>query len=138
MPKNERNDVGGQVVLTLLLEPRPLFLPPHLPSFRSVSLQDIMDRMHSEMRESYGPGNLRHVVGGNPVANDIAWEQVFKWEAMHGAGAQCGGIRLVSFAKFKANRSPSATWAVFWGSVFYLNYFSPFFLLRNQSSMTPF
>lgn len=73
--------------------------------------------MHSEKASDYGPKdlNLRHVVPGNVVANNMAWEQVFEWESMHGGGAQCGGIRLISFAKFKGNRSPGAMWAVVLG-----------------------
>jgi hypothetical protein len=74
-----------------------------------------MDRMHSERKEHYGGTNLKEHVPGDKKANDMAWEQVIRWEAMHGGGLQCGGIRLVSFAKFKKNRSPSAMWAVFWG-----------------------
>jgi len=45
----------------------------------------------------------------------MAWEQIFKWEAMHGGGMECGGIKLISFARFKSNRTPSAAWAVFMG-----------------------
>lgn len=74
-----------------------------------------MDRSFAEKRESFGNTNLKNVVPGDRKATDMAWEQVIKWEAMHGGGYKCGGIRLVSFAKFKKNRSPSAMWAVFWG-----------------------
>ena len=65
-----------------------------------------------------GYQNLRHLVPGNKLANEMAWEQIFKWEAMHGGGMECGGIRLISFARFKSNRTPSAAWAVFMGCVF--------------------
>ena len=61
--------------------------------------------------------NLKDAVPGDRNATDIAWEQVIRWEAMHGGGVKCGGIRLISFAKFKKNRSPSAMWAVFMGYV---------------------
>ncbi|CAG7854011.1 SubName: Full=Uncharacterized protein {ECO:0000313/EMBL:CCA73264.1} [Serendipita indica DSM 11827] len=62
------------------------------------------------------PGqNLKDAIPGDRNATDMAWEQVIRWEAMHGGGLKCGGIRLVSFAKFKKNRSPSAMWAVFMG-----------------------
>ena len=64
-----------------------------------------------------GYQNLRHVVPGNKLANEMAWEQIFKWEAMHGGGMECGGIKLISFARFKSNRTPSAAWAVFLGWV---------------------
>lgn len=74
-----------------------------------------MDRVFSDNAQAYGHGNLKDAVPGDRKANDMAWEQVIKWEAMHGGGFKCGGIRLVSFAKFKKNRSPSAMWAVFWG-----------------------
>lgn len=65
-----------------------------------------------------GYQNLRHLVPGNKLANEVAWEQIFKWEAMHGGGMECGGIKLISFARFKSNRSPSAACAVFMGWVF--------------------
>ena len=64
-----------------------------------------------------GYQNLRHVVPGNKLANEMAWEQIFKWEAMHGGGMECGGIKLISFARFKSNRTPSAAWAVLIGWV---------------------
>jgi hypothetical protein len=65
-----------------------------------------------------GYQNLRHLIPGNKLANEMAWEQIFKWESMHGGGMECGGIKLTSFARFKSNRTPSAAWAVFMGWVF--------------------
>lgn len=68
-------------------------------------------------RKGHPAQNLREAVPGDRQAMDKAWEQVVTWEAMHGGGYKCGGIKLVSWAKFKKNRSPSAMWAVFWGYV---------------------
>jgi hypothetical protein len=73
-----------------------------------------MERIKTEKRKTSG-GNLKEAVPGDRQAMDKAWEEVIKWEAMHGGGLKCGGIKLVSYAKFKKNRSPSAMWAVFWG-----------------------
>jgi hypothetical protein len=69
----------------------------------------------SSKGSALGMQNLKDHVPGDRQATNMAWEQVIKWEAMHGGGYKCGGIRLISFAKFKTNRSPSAMWAVFWG-----------------------
>lgn len=75
-----------------------------------------MERIQTERRKAAGEGSsLREAVPGDRRAMDKAWEEVIKWEAMHGGGLKCGGIKLVSYAKFKKNRSPSAMWAVFWG-----------------------
>jgi len=74
-----------------------------------------MERIQTERRKASSTGNLKEAVPGDRQAMDKAWEEVIKWEAMHGGGLKCGGIKLVSYAKFKKNRSPSAMWAVFWG-----------------------
>ena len=74
-----------------------------------------MEQVKPERGTQQSTTNLREAVPGNREAMDKAWEEVIKWEAMHGGGLKCGGIKLISYAKFKQNRSPSAMWAVLRG-----------------------
>ncbi|KIM32512.1 hypothetical protein M408DRAFT_14793 [Serendipita vermifera MAFF 305830] len=74
-----------------------------------------MERLLAQKGKGYATEHLKEAIPGDRHAMEKAWEQVITWEAMHGGGMKCGGIKLISYAKFKKNRSPSAMWAVFWG-----------------------